>query len=84
MLQPSTEHSLPFRKALPLLFLIAFVFFLIFLCRIIFSPLLPSIQLEMGFSHIIHTTYRYFCCFLCYMLSIMLHIVVAAPKHAID
>jgi len=51
MLQPSTEHSLPFRKALPLLFLIAFVFFLIFLCRIIFSPLLPSIQLEMGFSH---------------------------------
>jgi NNP family nitrate/nitrite transporter-like MFS transporter len=51
MPQPPVDHFLPFKKALPLLVFIAFVFLLIFLCRVMFSPLLPSIQLEMGFSH---------------------------------
>lgn len=51
MTQPPAEGSQPFKKALSALFLIAFVFLLIFLCRVIFSPLLPSIQAEMGFSH---------------------------------
>jgi len=51
MTQPPVEASQPFRKALPTLFMIAFVFLVIFLCRVIFSPLMPSIQAEMGFSH---------------------------------
>jgi len=51
MTQPPAELSLPFRKTLPPLFFIAFIFLVLFLCRVIFSPLLPSIQLEMGFSH---------------------------------
>lgn len=51
MTLPPAELSLPFRKTLPPLFIIAFVFLVIFLCRVIFSPLLPSIQAEMGFSH---------------------------------
>ena len=51
MTQPPAEHPQPFKNALPALLLIAFIFLLIFLCRVIFSPLLPSIQAEMGFSH---------------------------------
>ena len=51
MEQPPAQQLQSFRKNLPSLFFIAYVFLLIFLCRIIFSPLLPSIQAEMHFSH---------------------------------
>jgi len=51
MTQPPAKALEPFRNNLPTLFFIAYVFLLIFLCRVIFSPLLPSIQTEMHFNH---------------------------------
>lgn len=51
MTQHHAELPQPFRKILPALSVIAYVFLLIFLCRVIFSPLLPSLQAEMNFTH---------------------------------
>ncbi len=45
------QERQPFRHNLPALFLIAYVFLLIFLSRVIFSPLMPGIQAEMNFTY---------------------------------
>jgi NNP family nitrate/nitrite transporter-like MFS transporter len=44
-------HELPFRKALPHLFLLTAIFFTTFVARIILAPLLPAIQMELGIDH---------------------------------
>jgi NNP family nitrate/nitrite transporter-like MFS transporter len=41
----------PFRRVLPQLLFLACIFFLNFLSRIIFAPLLPLIEQELGFGH---------------------------------
>jgi NNP family nitrate/nitrite transporter-like MFS transporter len=51
MTQAPAQQFQSFLKNLPALFFIAYVFLLIFLCRVIFSPLLPSIQAELNFTH---------------------------------
>jgi NNP family nitrate/nitrite transporter-like MFS transporter len=48
---PDREAYLPFRRILPQLILLSLLFLLNFLARIIFSPLLPQIERELGFSH---------------------------------
>ncbi len=48
---PDREGHLPFRRILPQLILLSMLFLLNFLSRIIFSPLLPQIEHELGFSH---------------------------------
>lgn len=48
---PDREGHLPFHRILPQLMLLALLFLLNFLSRIIFSPLLPQIERELGFSH---------------------------------
>lgn len=45
------EGEIPFHQALPPLIFLASVFFLNFLSRIIFSPLMPIIEKEMDFGH---------------------------------
>lgn len=40
-----------FRDSLPSMFLLTFIFFLNFVSRIIFAPLLPQIEQELGISH---------------------------------
>lgn len=49
----ATENGgyLPFRQVLPQLLFLASLFLLNFLSRIIFSPLLPQIEQELGFGH---------------------------------
>jgi NNP family nitrate/nitrite transporter-like MFS transporter len=51
MMRASAQQIQPFKKNLPALLFIAYVFLMIFLCRVVFSPLMPSIQAEMDFSH---------------------------------
>ena len=48
---PERDEYLPFRRLLPQLVLLSSLFLLNFLSRIIFSPLLPKIEMELGFSH---------------------------------
>ena len=48
---PDRDGYLPFRRILPQLVLLSSLFLLNFLSRIIFSPLLPKIEQELGFSH---------------------------------
>ncbi len=45
------ESAASFRRALPALLLLASVFLLNFISRVIFSPLLPKIQQDMGLDH---------------------------------
>lgn len=62
---------LPFRRVLPQLLFLSFIFLLNFLSRIIFSPLLPRIEQELGFGHAVSGSF-----FLCissgYFVSILL------------
>jgi NNP family nitrate/nitrite transporter-like MFS transporter len=51
MIQPPVQEPLPFRKNLSSLFVIAYIFLMIFLCRVIFSPLMPGIEAEMNLTH---------------------------------
>ena len=48
---PERDGYLPFGRILPQLVLLASLFLLNFLSRIIFSPLMPQIEQELGFSH---------------------------------
>ncbi|SOB58370.1 Major facilitator superfamily MFS_1 [Pseudodesulfovibrio profundus] len=47
----STQHALPFRSALPAVLFVTSIFFCNFLSRVMFAPLMPVIQDEMGFTH---------------------------------
>ena len=49
-----------FRAAAPQLALLALVFFFVFTCRIVFSPLLPSIEADLGLSHARSTSFFLF------------------------
>jgi len=49
-----------FRAAAPQLSLLALVFFFVFTCRIVFSPLLPSIEADLGLSHARSTSFFLF------------------------
>ena len=51
MIQLPVQKSKPLRKNLSSLFVIAYIFLLIFLCRVIFSPLMPGIEAEMNLTH---------------------------------
>jgi len=52
---------LPFRRVLPQLALLSSLFLLNFLSRIIFAPLLPQIEQELGFGHTVSGSF--FCGF---------------------
>ena len=51
MVKKAENGPYKFKSALPYLFLIATIYMLFFMSRMIFSPLLIAIQSEMGFSH---------------------------------
>lgn len=61
----------PFRRVLPQLLFLAFIFFLNFLSRIIFSPLLPRIEQELDFSHAVSGSF-FLCISTGYFVSILL------------
>lgn len=47
----NTVPQQPFRTALPAVLLVAAIFFLNFLCRVVMAPLMPVVQQDLGFTH---------------------------------